>query len=358
MTSPSQLFRPLTLRGLTLKNRIVVSPMCQYSSKDGFADDWHLVHLGSRAVGGAALVITEAAAVSQEGRITADDLGIWKDEHVEMLARIVRFLKAQGAATGIQLAHAGRKASTTSPWTGGKPVLPPEATAWTPVAPSAVPFADGYPMPSKLDFAGIGKLRDDFRRAARRAVRAGFDLIEIHSAHGYLLHSFLSPLSNRRVDEYGGSLENRCRLLVQIAADLRAVIPDTMPLLVRISASDWVEGGWDLAQSVVLAKMLREAGVDLIDCSSGGAVSTANIPVGPLYQVPFAETIRREAGIATGAVGMIREPAEAEGIVAGEKADLILMAREFLREPYWPIRAAKELGEKPLVPPQYGRAFT
>ncbi len=357
MTSPSHLLRPFTLRGLTLKNRIVVSPMCQYSSKDGFADDWHLVHLGSRAVGGAGLVITEASAVSAEGRITRSDLGIWKDEHVEMLARIVRFLKSQGAAAGIQLAHAGRKACTTPPWTGGKPVLPPDPEAWTPVAPSAIPFAEGYAVPAKLDFAGIGKLRDDFRRAARRAVRAGFDLIEIHSAHGYLLHSFLSPLSNRRTDDYGGSLENRCRLLVQVAADLRAVIPETMPLLVRISASDWAEGGWDLAQSIALAKMLREAGVDLIDCSSGGAVSDAKIPLGPLYQVPFAEAIRRDAGIATGAVGMIREPAEAEGILAGGKADVILMAREFLREPYWPIRAAKECGEKPIVPNQYGRAF-
>ena len=357
MTSPSHLFRPLTLRGLTLKNRIVVSPMCQYSSTDGFADDWHLVHLGSRAVGGAGLVVTEAAAVSAEGRISRSDLGIWKDEHVMMLARIVRFLKSQGSAAGIQLAHAGRKASTTPPWTGGKPVLKPDADAWTPVAPSAVPFAEGYAIPEKLDFAGIGKLRDDFRRAARRAVRAGFDLIEIHSAHGYLLHSFLSPLSNRRTDDYGGSLENRCRLLVQVAADLRAVIPETMPLLVRVSASDWVEGGWDLAQSIALAKVLRDAGVDLIDCSSGGAVRDAKIPIGPLYQVPFAEAIRRDAGIATGAVGMIREPAEAEGILASGKADLILMAREFLREPYWPIRAAKEFGEKPNIPDQYGRAF-
>jgi 2,4-dienoyl-CoA reductase-like NADH-dependent reductase (Old Yellow Enzyme family) len=357
MSSPSHLFSPFTTRGLTLKNRIVVSPMCQYSSTDGFAEDWHLVHLGSRAVGGAALVITEASAVSAEGRITPDDLGIWKDEHVEMLARIVRFMKSRGAATGIQLAHAGRKASTTSPWTGGKPLLKPDAGAWTPVAPSALPFAEGYAVPQKLDFAGIGRLRDDFRRAARRAVRAGFDLIEIHAAHGYLLHSFLSPLSNHRTDDYGGSLENRCRLLVQIASDLRAVIPETMPLFVRISASDWAEGGWDLPQSIALARMLREAGVDLIDCSSGGTVSDAKIPVGPLYQVPFAEAIRREAGIATAAVGMIREPAEAEDIIAGEKADLILMAREFLREPYWPIRAAKELGQKPTVPDQYGRAF-
>ena len=295
--------------------------------------------------------------MSAEGRISASDLGIWKDEHIESLARIARFLKAQGAAAGIQLAHAGRKASTTPPWTGGKSVLAPDPAAWTPLAPSAIPFADGYATPMKLDFAGIGKLRDDFRRAARRAVRAGFDLIEIHSAHGYLLHSFLSPLSNRRTDEYGGPLENRCRLLLQVATDIRAVIPTTMPLLVRISSTDWVEGGWDLAQSVALAKLLRDAGVDLIDCSSGGAVPDAKVPVAPLYQVPFAETIRREAKIATASVGLICDPAEAEGIVAGEKADLIFMAREFLRDPYWPIRAAKELGEIAIVPNQYKRAF-
>jgi 2,4-dienoyl-CoA reductase-like NADH-dependent reductase (Old Yellow Enzyme family) len=357
MTSPPHLFRPFSMRGLTLKNRIVVSPMCQYSSKDGFAEDWHLVHLGSRAVGGAALVMTEATAVSAEGRISPNCLGLWREEHIEPLARIVRFLKSQGAAAGIQLAHAGRKASTSPPWTGGKPLLKPEEGAWTPVAPSAIPFTEAHPVPQKLDFPGLGKLRDDFRRAARRAVRAGFDLIEIHAAHGYLLHSFLSPLCNRRTDDYGGSLENRCRLLVQVATDMRAVIPETMPLLVRISATDWVEGGWDLPQSIALARMLREAGVDLVDCSSGGAVSDAKIPIEPLFQVPFAEAIRREAGIATGAVGMIQEPAEAEGILAGERADLILMAREFLREPYWPVRAAKEFEQPPSVPNQYRRAF-
>ena len=357
MSSTPCLFRPLTLRGVTLKNRIVVSPMCQYSATDGFAEDWHLVHLGSRAVGGAGLVFSEATAVSPEGRITPGCLGIWKDEHVEMLARIVRFLKAQGAVTGMQLAHAGRKASTSSPWTGGKPILKMEDGAWTPVAPSPIPFTDAHPVPHQLDFAGIGKLRDDFRRAARRAVRAGFDLLEIHSAHGYLLHSFLSPLSNHRKDEYGGSLENRCRLLVQVATDLRAVVAATMPLFVRLSVSDWTEGGWDLEQSIVVAKMLRDVGVDVIDCSSGGAVSDAKVPVAPLYQVPFAEAIRRDAGIATAAVGMIREPAEAESILENGKADLVLMAREFLRSPYWPISAAKALGAEVKTPDQYGRAF-
>ena len=357
ITNP-HLFRPLTLRGLTLKNRIVVSPMCQYSATEGLAEDWHLVHLGSRAVGGAGLVFTEATAVSREGRITPDCLGIWTDEHVEPLARIVRFLKSQGAATGIQLAHAGRKASTTAPWKGGKPIPAGEADAWTPVAPSAIPFTPAHAVPQQIDCAGIGKLRDEFRRAARRAVKAGFDSIEIHAAHGYLLHSFYSPLSNHRKDEYGGSLENRGRLVVQVATDLRAVVPDGMALFVRISSTDWVEGGWDLAQSIELAKKLREVGMDVIDCSSGGAVSDANVPVAPLYQVPFAEAIRRDAGIATAAVGMIREPAEAEGIIADGKADLVLMAREYLRSPYWPITAAKALGVQPKVPDQYGRAFS
>ena len=357
MTGPPHLFRPLTLRGLTLRNRIAVSPMCQYSATDGFAEDWHLVHLGARAVGGAGLVFTEAAAVSPEGRITPNCLGIWKDEHIEMLARIVRFLKSQGVATGMQLAHAGRKASTSPPWTGGGPIVKPDANAWIPEAPSAIPFTDAHPVPHKLDFAGIGKLRDDFRRAARRAMRVGFDVLEIHAAHGYLLHNFLSPLSNQRKDEYGGSLENRCRLLLQVATDLRGLMPETMPLFVRISATDWVDGGWDLAQSIALAKMLREAGVDLVDCSSGGAVSDAKIAVAPLYQVPFAEAIRRDAGIATGAVGMIREPAEAENIIESGKADLVLMAREFLRSPYWPITAEKALGVEVIAPKQYGRAF-
>lgn len=332
--------------------------MCQYSATEGLAEDWHLVHLGSRAVGGAGLVITEATAVSREGRITPGCLGIWNDEQVEPLARIVRFLKSQGAATGIQLAHAGRKASTTAPWKGGKPILTGEPDAWTPVAPSAIPFTPAHAVPQQIDFAGIGKLRDDFRRAARRAVRAGFDLIEIHAAHGYLLHSFLSPLTNHRKDEYGGTLENRCRLVVQVATDLRAIVPEGMPLFVRISATDWVEGGWDIQQSIALSKMLREAGVDVIDCSSGGAVSEAKVPVAPLYQVPFAEAIRRDAEIATAAVGMIRTPAEADGILADGKADLVLMAREFLRSPYWPITAAKALGVPPQVPDQYGRAFS
>ena len=350
-----KLFEPLALRGVILKNRIVVSPMCQYSSVDGFANDWHLVHLGGRAVGGAGLIISEAAAVSPEGRITPDDLGIWKDEHLPMLQRITAFLVAQGSVPGIQLAHAGRKASTLSPWKG-EGAVPENQGGWQVLAPSAVPFADNYPKPEALDAAGIQKVIADFRAAAARSLAAGFRVIELHAAHGYLLHEFLSPLSNHRTDEYGGTFENRVRLLLEVTAATREVWPEELPLIVRISATDWTEGGWNADEAVQLAAMLKVRGVDLIDCSTGGNVPKAPIPVGPGYQVQFAERIREEAGILTGAVGLITTPAEAEAILANGQADVVLLAREFLREPYFPLYAAHELGAEMTWPVQYERA--
>ena len=350
-----KLFEPLALRGVILKNRIVVSPMCQYSSVDGFANDWHLVHLGGRAVGGAGLIISEAAAVSPEGRITPDDLGIWKDEHLPMLQRITAFLVAQGSVPGIQLAHAGRKASTLSPWKG-EGAVPENQGGWQVLAPSAVPFADNYPKPEALDAAGIQKVIADFRAAAARSLAAGFRVIELHAAHGYLLHEFLSPLSNHRTDEYGGTFENRVRLLLEVTAANREVWPEELPLIVRISATDWTEGGWNADEAVQLAAMLKVRGVDLIDCSTGGNVPKAPIPVGPGYQVQFAERIREEAGILTGAVGLITTPAEAEAILANGQADVVLLAREFLREPYFPLYAAHELGAEMTWPVQYERA--
>jgi 2,4-dienoyl-CoA reductase-like NADH-dependent reductase (Old Yellow Enzyme family) len=349
----SALFEPFALRGLTLKNRLVVSPMCQYSSVDGFANDWHLVHLGSRAVGGAGLLILEATAVSPEGRITPDDLGIWQDEHVEFLRRVNQFIEGQGCAPGVQLAHAGRKASTYAPWKGHGAVA---EGGWETVAPSAVAFSDSYPQPVALDAAGIKKVIADFRSAAERSVQAGFKLIELHAAHGYLLHQFLSPLSNQRTDTYGGSFENRIRLMLEVVAAVRQVVPDDFPVIVRISATDWTEGGWTADDSVQLATWLRDRGVDLIDASTGGNVPRASIPIGPGYQVEFAERIRREVGIATGAVGLITTPAEAEAIVANEQADLVLLAREELRDPYFPLRAAHELGADVAWPVQYERA--
>ena len=349
------LFEPFTLRGLTLKNRLVVSPMCQYSAVDGFANDWHLVHAGSRAVGGAGLFIQEATAVSPEGRITPDDLGIWQDEQVDFQRRINDFMVAQGCVPGVQLAHAGRKASTYTSWRGHGAV-PAAAGGWPVVAPSARPFSATYPQPVALDAAGIAKVIADFRSAAVRSLAAGFQVIEIHAAHGYLLHQFLSPLSNQRPDAYGGPLDNRARLLLEVVAAVREVLPAAFPLLVRLSATDWTEGGWDIDESVQLSSWLRAAGIDLIDCSSGGNVATARIPVGPGYQVGFAERIRREAGVATGAVGLITTPAEAEEIVASGRADLVLLAREELRDPYFPLRAAYELGAEVAWPVQYERA--
>ncbi|WP_223651115.1 NADH:flavin oxidoreductase/NADH oxidase [Hymenobacter psoromatis] len=351
------LFEPLTLRGLTLKNRIVVSPMCQYSAQDGFANDWHLVHSGSRAVGGASLLIQEATAVSPEGRITPEDLGIWKDEHIDFQRRINQFIEAQGSVPGVQLAHAGRKASTYTSWLGrGHGAIPDAEGGWQVVAPSAVPFSDDYPLPMALDAAGIKKVIADFRSATERSLAAGFQVIELHAAHGYLLHQFLSPLSNQRTDTYGGSFENRARLLLEVVAAVRQALPPTFPLFVRISATDWAEGGWTADESVRLAAELRERGVDLVDCSTGGNVATAQIPVGPGYQVEFAGRIRREAGIATGAVGLITTPAQAEEIVASGQADLVLLAREELRDPYFPLRAAHELGADVTWPVQYKRA--
>jgi 2,4-dienoyl-CoA reductase-like NADH-dependent reductase (Old Yellow Enzyme family) len=353
----AHLFSPLQLREVHFRNRIAVSPMCQYSSVDGYANDWHLVHLGSRAIGGAALVFAEAAAVLPEGRISPDDLGIWSDAHVEMLARIFRFIETQGAVPGMQLAHAGRKASTSAPWKGGAP-LDETGGGWRPIfAPSALPFDDGYQTPQELDRGGIDKVVQAFARAAERALQAGAKVVEIHAAHGYLLHEFLSPLSNRRSDDYGGSFENRIRILCQTAAEVRKVWPEKYPLVVRISATDWTENGWTEEDSVALAQQLKAVGVDLIDCSSGGNVPRARIPIGAGYQVPFAQRIREKAKIATGAVGMITEPAQADQIVRLGHADIVLMAREFLRDPYWPFHAVGPLRQAITPPVQYGRAF-
>ncbi len=330
--------------------------MCMYSSVDGFATDWHLVHLGSRAVGGAGLVLSEAAAVSPEGRITPDDLGIWKEEHIPMLQRITAFISAQDAVPGIQLAHAGRKASHRSPWKGGAAIPADQEGGWQTVAPSAVSFQDSEPAPAELTLEGIQKVITDFEKAAMRALEAGYKVIELHAAHGYLLHEFMSPLSNFRTDHYGGSFENRIRLVVEITERVRQVWPQDYPLLVRISATDWTEGGWTEDDSVALATILQDKGVDLIDCSTGGNVPKAAIPVGPGYQVRFAESIRRKTRLLTGAVGMITTPQQAEHIIASGQADLVLLARELLRDPYFPLHAARELGADIAWPPQYERA--
>lgn len=351
----STLFSPLTIKGIQFKNRIIVSPMCQYSSVDGFATDWHLVHLGSRAVGGAALIITEASAVSAEGRISPDDLGIWKDEHIEKLQQITSFITAQGCVPGMQLAHAGRKASTTPPWIGHQKVAI-EDGGWIPVAPSAIPFSDTYPMPAALDQAGIRKIINDFTEAAKRALQAGFKVIEIHAAHGYLVHQFLSPLSNQRTDDYGGSFDNRIRLLLEIIASVQTVWPDDLPLFTRISATDWAAGGWNTDESVQLARILKEKGVDLIDVSSGGLAHHQKIPVGPAYQLPFASRIKKETGILTGTVGLITSATQAETILVNGDADMVIMAREILRNPYFPLQAAHELKDNLNWPVQYERA--
>jgi 2,4-dienoyl-CoA reductase-like NADH-dependent reductase (Old Yellow Enzyme family) len=349
------LFDELQIRDVLLRNRIVVSPMCQYSSTDGFASDWHLVHLGSRAVGGAALIFTEACAVSPQGRISPQDLGLWKDDHIAFLSRITRFLLSQGTVPGIQLAHAGRKASTPPPWHPGG-FIPESAGGWKPVAPSAIAFSETYAQPSALDTAGIEEVIKDFTAAATRASQAGFQVIEIHSAHGYLLHEFLSPLANHRTDSYGGSFENRTHLLREVVTAVRRVWPVCYPLFVRISASDWVPGGWDIEQSVALAELLGPLGVDLIDCSSGGVVPDAQIPVAPGYQVPFADQIRQRTGIKTGAVGMITNANQADAILNEGKADAVILAREFLRQPYWPLATARDLGFPVSWPVQYLRA--
>jgi 2,4-dienoyl-CoA reductase-like NADH-dependent reductase (Old Yellow Enzyme family) len=352
----NHLFAPLALRDVTLRNRIVVSPMCEYSSVDGFADDWHFVHLGSRAVGGAGLVFTEAAAVTPDGRISPDDLGIWQDAHMDFLARITSFVSQQGAVPGIQLAHAGRKASTASPWKGHKPVDAAQG-GWSPVvAPSAIPFHAGYQTPYALEMAGIQDIVRSFADGARRALHAGFRVLEIHGAHGYLIHEFLSPLSNARTDSYGGSFENRTRFLREIIEGVRGVWPERLPLFLRISATDWTEGGWDVEHSVALARMVAPLGVDLIDCSTGGNVPGVHVPLGPGYQVPFAERVKRESGVRTGAVGLITEAKQANDIIREGKADVVILAREELRDPYFPLRAARELGVDIAWPRQYERA--
>ena len=350
------LFTPLRLRDLELKNRIIVSPMCEYSAKDGHPNDWHLVHLGSRAVGGSALVISEATGVQAVGRISPEDTGIYLDSHVDAWKPIVDFIRGQGAAAGIQLAHAGRKGSTAAPWVGGKAV-DAKSGGWTPVAPSAIPFADAYPSPRELTVTEIDQIVSDFEVAAQRALRAGFQVAEIHAAHGYLLHEFYSPISNHRKDQYGGSFDNRIRLLLKVVAAIRSLWPQSLPVFVRISATDWTEGGWDLPESIELCRRLKDVGVDLIDVSSGGNVAAATIPVGPGYQVEFASAFRREAKIPTGTVGMITDPAQAETIIRTGQADAVCLARELLRDPYWPRRAAQELGVKLKPPVQYERAW-
>jgi len=349
------LFDELQIRAATLRNRVVVSPMCEYSSMDGFANDWHLVHLGSRAVGGASLVFTEASAVSPEGRISPQDLGIYNDAHIENLSRITRFICDQGAIPGMQIAHAGRKGSTLRPWEGSGAISESKG-GWIPVAPSAIPFADGYATPAALDLGGIRAVVKAFADAARRACEAGFGVVEIHAAHGYLLHEFLSPLSNHRTDSYGGSFENRTRLLREVIAAVRRVWPESAPLFLRISATDWIEGGWDLDQSTRLVELVGPLGVDLIDCSSGGLALGAKIPTRAGYQVPFADEIRRKTGILTGAVGLITTAAQADAILREGKADVVLLAREFLRQPYWPLHVARELGFPCSWPAQYLRA--
>ena len=351
----SMLFSPFTLKSLQFRNRIFVSPMCQYSSHEGLPTDWHLVHLGSRAVGGAGLVMVEASAISPEGRISPDDSGIWSDAHAEAFMPITRFIRGQGAVAGIQLAHAGRKGSCSLPWLGGGP-LGMEACGWQPLGPSATPFDKGHPVPRALALHELDEIEAQFRAAARRACAAGFQVVEVHMAHGYLLHEFLSPLVNSRNDTYGGSLENRLRFPLRVARAVREEWPAELPLLVRISATDWLEGGWDIDQSVVLARQLKEIGVDLIDCSSGFAVPNEPVPFGPGFQVPFAARVRAEAGIASGAVGYITEPFQAEQIIANGQADAVLLGRQMLRDPYWPLHAATVLHADVAWPNQYLRA--
>ena len=350
------LFDPITLRSVTLRNRIGVSPMCQYSSQEGFANPWHMAHLGARAVGGAGLIITEAAAVQAEGRITPWDLGIYRDEHIEGLRAITRFLSEQGAVPGIQLAHAGRKANSARPWEGGQP-LPNPGNSWYIVGPSPIPFRPGYPVPHALTVEEIEEVVAAFVQATERAVAAGFRLVEIHAAHGYLLHSFYSPLANERTDAYGGSFDNRVRIVVEVTRAVRRVLPPSLPLSVRLSCTDWTEGGWTIEDTVALARRLKEEGADLIDCSSGGNVATAHVPAAPGYQVPFAQAVRDEAEVASAAVGLITTPQQAEQIIVDGEADIVLMGRELLRNPYWPLHAALALEQPVAPPPQYLRAF-
>jgi len=352
------LFDPTTIKGITLRNRIGVPPMCMYSYTDGLSNDWQVIHQGARAAGGAGLIISEATAVEPRGRITPYDAGIWSDEHIEPLSRVVRVVKANSAVPGVQIAHAGRKASTNRPWeNSGRPISKDDPRAWQVVGPSPVAYSDEYPVPQELSIPEIKSIQELFRSAAVRALAAGYEWLEIHAAHGYLIHSFYSPVSNKRADEYGGNFENRVRFLLETARIVRPVWPERLPLTVRLSATDWVEGGWTLEESIELAKLLRLEGVDLIDCSSGGGVHNAVVPVGPGYQVPLSEAIRLGAGIATAAVGLITAPEQADEIIRNGRADIVLLGREMLRDPYWALHAAQKLKQPVPVPPQYLRAF-
>ena len=350
------LFESLTIKDITLRNRIGVSPMCQYCYENGFSNDWQLMHLGARAAGGVGLVIAEATAVEARGRISPNDAGIWSEEHIEPLARVASFIKQQGAVAGIQIAHAGRKACTKRPWEGGQPLEQGDENWWQVVGPSALPFSDNHQVPHELDKEEMLAVQKAFVKGAERVLQAGFEWLELHAAHGYLMHSFLSPLSNRREDEYGGNFENRTRFLLETLRRVRAVWPERLPLTVRISATDWLEGGWDLEQSVALAGLLKSEGVDLVDCSSGGNLPDVKIPAGASYQVPFAEAVR-QTGVLTAAVGLITSPMQADEIIRNGRADLVLLGREMLRDPHWALRAARELRKEPPVPPQYERAF-
>ncbi len=353
----THLFEPLTVRGITLRNRIGVSPMCQYSYTDGMSNDWQMVHLGARAAGGAGLVMAEATAVEGRGRITPDDLGIWSDAHIEPLSRVAQFIKAQGAVPGIQIAHAGRKASTQRPWDGGGPLPAEDPRGWQVVGASPVPFDEGYQTPHELTQAEIGQVQSAFKAAASRALAAGFEWLEIHAAHGYLIHSFYSPIANQRSDRYGGSFENRTRFLVETACAVREAWPEELPLAVRISGTDWIDGGWAVDDSVELSRQLKSVGVDLVDCSSGGILHRVKVPVGPSYHVPISERVRREAGILTAAVGLITSPEQADEHIRNGRADVVLLGREMLRDPYWALHAAQALKQPAPVPPQYLRAY-
>jgi len=353
----ASLFDPLTIKSITIRNRIGVSPMCQYSYTDGFSNVWQLVHLGALAAGGAGLIIAEATAVEARGRISPNDVGIWSDEHVEPLQRVTRFIKEQGAVAGIQIAHAGRKACTIRPWDGGKPVPALDPNWWQPVGASPLAFSDEYQTPHELSIQEIKGIQTLFVQAAVRALNAGFEWLELHAAHGYLLHSFYSPISNQRTDDYGGSFDNRIRFLMETVRAVQGVWPESLPLTVRISGTDWVEGGWGIEDSVELAKRLKSTGMDLIDCSSSGNAVAAKLPLGPGYQVPISEAVRNQAGIATAAVGLITEAKHADEIIRSGQADVVLLGRELLRDPHWPQRAARELGVTPPVPPQYLRAY-
>ena len=353
----TELFEPIKIRDVTFRNRVGMSPMCQYSYQDGFSDEWQVAHLGSRAIGGAGLVLTEATAVSPVGRISPKDAGIWSDEHIKPLEKVTRIILSQGAVAGIQLAHAGRKACVERPWDGGKPLQPTHTDWWPSVGASPVSFNEEYQTPRELTKEDISQVKQEFVAAAKRALLAGFNLIEIHAGHGYLLHSFYSPVSNLRTDEYGGNFDNRIRLLVEVAQEIRKVMPEHFPLMVRISGTEWTEIGWNIEDSVSLARVLKKEGVDIIDCSSGGNIPGVRIPLTPGYQVPIADAVKNEANIITAAVGLITEPHQANEIIKTGKADLVLLGREFLRNPFWTINAARELNFPAPIPPQYLRAY-